>query len=174
MTHGVFPRDIINAAQCAEEATTIPTSTTLWQWAIESAWGQHVIGRFNYFGIKFNNKINPRKVSELTTEYINGKWIREIQEFQDYVSLDEAFKAHGNLIARGAPYRTAMELLRMGEYTRFTLEFSHHYATSPNYGHVGLLMVARYDLGQYDTTKYTDYPKLQPARSQIASAALSS
>lgn len=166
-----FPSNIIDAAQYAEQETTIPASTTLWQWAVESGWGKHVIGKYNYFGIKFNPEVNPRKVSASTSEYVHKKWIREIQEFQDYDSLNNAFEAHGHLIATGAPYRTAMELLRMGEYTRFTLEMAHHYATSPNYGHVGLLTVARYNLGQYDITQYADYPKLQPARPH-ASAAL--
>jgi hypothetical protein len=53
------------------------------QWALESGWGDHLSGKNNYFGIK------GQGTKKTTTEYVNGKPIQILDEFQDFDSPEE-------------------------------------------------------------------------------------
>jgi hypothetical protein len=54
------------------------------QWALESAWGSKVSGKFNFFGIKGKGTKGVQ-----TKEFIDGKWITIQDEFQDFNSAEE-------------------------------------------------------------------------------------
>jgi hypothetical protein len=49
------------------------------QWALESGWGKHVSGRFNFFGIK-----GTPGTSKDTKEFLNGRWVTITDTFKDY------------------------------------------------------------------------------------------
>ena len=49
------------------------------QWALESGWGKHVSGKFNFFGIK-----GTPGTSKETKEFLNGKWVTITDTFKDY------------------------------------------------------------------------------------------
>ena len=54
------------------------------QWALESAWGKHMSGRNNPFGIKGHG------TSCITQEEVNGQMITIQAGFQDFANLQEA------------------------------------------------------------------------------------
>jgi hypothetical protein len=49
------------------------------QWALESGWGKHVSGKFNFFGIK-----GTPGTSHETKEFLNGRWVTITDTFKDY------------------------------------------------------------------------------------------
>jgi hypothetical protein len=51
------------------------------QWALESGWGKHVSGKFNFFGIK-----GTTGTKKETKEFLNGKWVIITDTFKDYPS----------------------------------------------------------------------------------------
>ena len=57
------------------------------QWALESAWGEHTSGHFNYFGIKATGS---EPYSTCTTwEHYDGKDVTIQAKFRDFDSLQE-------------------------------------------------------------------------------------
>ena len=56
------------------------------QWALESGWGTALSGKNNPFGIK------GKGTKVKTTEFVNGKQIEIVDEFMDFVSIDDAIK----------------------------------------------------------------------------------
>lgn len=53
------------------------------QWALESGWGKHPSGRFNYWGIKGAGTAKP------TMEVVNGREVAEVAEFKDFRTIRE-------------------------------------------------------------------------------------
>jgi hypothetical protein len=51
------------------------------QWALESGWGKHLSGKFNFFGIK-----GTPGTSKETKEFLNGKWVTITDTFKDYTT----------------------------------------------------------------------------------------
>lgn len=54
------------------------------QWALESAWGSKLSGKFNFFGIKGKGTKGVQ-----TQEFLDGKWVTIQDEFQDFNSPEE-------------------------------------------------------------------------------------
>jgi len=54
------------------------------QWALESGWGKHTSGTYNYFGQKGKGS------SVSTQEYINGQYVTIYDNFKDYNSVEES------------------------------------------------------------------------------------
>jgi flagellum-specific peptidoglycan hydrolase FlgJ len=101
----VPPADIIAAAQQSERDTGVPTSVTLAQWALESGWGKKNSGDNNPFGIKARPGEPGKDVA--THERVGSKLVPKMQRFRNYGSLDEAFTAHANLLAKHYPISMA-------------------------------------------------------------------
>src|ERR1035437_2892856 len=90
--------DVIKAAQDAEKDTSCPASLTIAQYALESNWGKQVIGKFNFFGIKWDSKCGYPKISKLTKEFENNRWFQLKQDFIDFPNMSSAFRYHGSLL----------------------------------------------------------------------------
>jgi hypothetical protein len=56
------------------------------QWALESGFGQHTSGEYNYFGLKGSG------TTRLTTEYVNGARVHIEAEFMDFADLGECVR----------------------------------------------------------------------------------
>lgn len=69
-----------NISQYAKEAGAKFPELVAAQFALESGWGKHTSGKNNYFGIK------GKGTKKNTIEYVNGKPIEIVDEFQDYPS----------------------------------------------------------------------------------------
>jgi RHS repeat-associated protein len=73
------------------------------QWAQESAWGRHVTGTFNYFGIKDLSRTGSYKMV-MTHEYEHGRNIAELQPFLNFPSLQAAIDYRVGLMRRNNLY----------------------------------------------------------------------
>lgn len=84
-----FIKMLASSAMKAEAKYGIPARLIVAQAAIETGWGEHVIGEYNFFGMKYMKR-HPKKVAVTTFEYIGGKKVTIVDDFADYNSLDEA------------------------------------------------------------------------------------
>lgn len=130
MTFARFPVDVVAAARASRTTWGPPASVTLAQWALESAFGAHLSGKCNPFGIKARpgELGTPRK----TWEALHGERIEVVQTFRDFSSIAEAFDAHGRLLATGSAYGLAR--LRKGDPKAYARALTGRYATDPLYG----------------------------------------
>ena len=79
---------------------------------------------------------------------IDGKRIRIVDRFRRFESITEAFEQHGALLAKGSPYKAAMELVE--DVERFADALTGVYATDPQYGTTLKWVITTYGLKQHD------------------------
>ena len=144
--NGVFPSPVISAAIASCEKYGIPASVTLAQWAVESAWGAHMSGKNNPFGIKA--KPPAPCTSCMTREVIHGEVIHETQFFADYPDMSGAFDAHAKLLATYGAYANARRKLPDAE--AFAHALTGVYATDPHYGDTLVSVMRTHGLSEYD------------------------
>lgn len=151
-----IPFAVVAAAQAAQRKWNGYASVTCAQWALESAWGTHLSGKNNPFGIKAKAG-EPCTPCE-TWEVIGGVRKRVVQNFRDFASLDEAFDAHGRLLAQGEAYGLARSFVGKRDAEGYANALTGHYATDPQYG-AKLISIMRanglypYDEGGAPVTK---------------------
>jgi len=144
---GVFPADVIAAAQATQKTCKIPAAVTLAQWALESSWGKAMpSGSNNPFGIKAAD--GQAYVEAHTREVINGKNVTVLAKFRRFASISEAFEQHGRLLANASPYAHARTLVSNPD--AFADALTGVYATDPNYGTALKRIMKTYNLYQYD------------------------
>lgn len=142
-----FPIDVILAAQATQRLYGIPTSVTLAQWALESAYGKRMpAGSNNPFGIKA--RTGEPSVMALTKEVIHGRTVSVRASFRAFPTLDDAFIRHATLLATGDRYKTAR--LFMSDPNRFADALTGVYATDPNYGTLLKSIMRSNDLYRFD------------------------
>ena len=100
------------------------------QWALESAWGEHTSGDFNYFGIK---AAEGEPYSTCTTwEHYNGKDVEIQAKFRDFDSLQECID---DLVTKWyhdfKQYKGVNRAQSVGECCQLLV--AEGYATDPNY-----------------------------------------
>jgi len=107
------------------------------QAALESGWGRH-IARFasgqsshNLFGIKAQNWQGPA-VSAATTEYQNGKAIKQTAKFRAYPSFAHSFADYLNFLQNNPRYQAALQCADNPEQFINALQKA-GYASDPNY-----------------------------------------
>jgi len=107
------------------------------QAALESGWGRH-IARFasgqsshNLFGIKAQNWQGP-SVSAATTEYQNGKAIKQTAKFRAYPSFAHSFADYLNFLQNNPRYQEALQRTNNPEQFIHALQQA-GYASDPNY-----------------------------------------
>jgi len=145
---GIVPPDVIQAAKASQQRWGVPTSITVAQWIVESAWGSAMPPDSNNpFGIKALES-QPAVESE-TREVIDGKVITTTARFRRFDSQAEAFELHGKLLSTASPYRAAMEVVQ--DPDRFADALTGVYATDPQYGTTLKWVMDNYQLKQYDT-----------------------
>lgn len=163
------PQPIITAAQAAEAKWGIPASVTIAQWAVESAWGQHMPpGSNNPFGIKALP--GQPAVTVPTHEVIQGKTVAIFARFRRFATLDDAFDWHGQLLAHGEPYAKARRVV--GKPSAFANALTGVYATDPNYGRTLNAVMKANNLTQYDRPKPIPVVGLTPVIVATAAPAL--
>jgi flagellum-specific peptidoglycan hydrolase FlgJ len=145
--------DVVAAAQAAARKWGVPASVTLAQWADESGWGQHMPpGSNNPFGMKapLNKAGVPLTpfVDSATTEVEHGVVVHIEAPFRKFVSLDEAFDAHAELLATAPVYAPAMRVKI--DPVAFSRALVGRYATDPDYAKKLLAIMRGSDLYQYD------------------------
>lgn len=155
MTTGVFPPDIIAAAQASQAEWHVPASLSLSQWAIESNYGTAMPkGSNNPFGIKAlpgQAAVDARTGEQTST----GASYTITAGFRVFASIADAFDAHGCLIGRGLPYRAMMTTFLQSQRTpadvqRLSNALTRVYATALTYGATLIRIQQQYNLYQYD------------------------
>lgn len=127
-----FIKMIGNAAGkiCADY--NLPASVCIAQAALESGWGEYVIGNYNYFGRKWNR---CGEYLELPTkEYIDGQFVTIQDKFQSYSSFDEAIEDWCVLMTKEPAYADALaEWKSTWDVEAFIRAMAPVYATDPDY-----------------------------------------
>lgn len=149
--NSLFPQNIVIAAQAAAKLTECLASVTLAQWALESAWGARMSGKFNYFGIKHFPGSPYSYSTYRTQEQINGRWITVEAQFVNFPSVEEAFRFHGALIVNQKNvYAGAYEY--RSNWRLFIPAMAKHYATDPDYANKLISLIEEWYLTDYDIT----------------------
>lgn len=145
----VFVHLLAPHARKAQRITGIPASVSLAQAALESGWGKSLLAKKakNLFGIKAGRRWRGKTVSLPTTEYVDGHPYRTMAIWRMYDSYEEAFIDHAKLFYNGLydealPYRS--------DAVEFAKRMAPVYATDPTYATKLLMLMRKYDLGEYD------------------------
>jgi flagellum-specific peptidoglycan hydrolase FlgJ len=124
-------------------------SVTIAQFGDESAWGADASGINNFFGIK----ATPAQIRSgqarlrMTSEYLNGRYVRLPQYFANYDSVADGFMAHGQLLCQPW-YAACMAATTVVEYCQALLK--DRYATEPDYPTILMNIIDSFNLKQYD------------------------
>ena len=153
----IFLSKTAPAAMATARQFGVPASITLAQAICESGWGTSKLAREanNYFGIKAAHLADPETYVEMpTNEYVHGVPTRQLAAFERYISATESFKAHARLLASAARYRPAMAVAADPDH--FAIELQQcGYSTNPSYAVDLMVLVAEFDLTQYDLKPQT-------------------
>lgn len=147
------PEAIVAAARTAQRKWRIPASISLAQWAIESGWGRHDLGCFNYFGMKApcdkEGKPSCAYVTLRTREQdVHGHDFTVEAPFRRFTSMEEAFDCHARLLAEAACYAKARKALP--DPDGFADALTGVYATDRGYGKALKAVMRGSDLYRYD------------------------
>lgn len=134
------------AAQQVCPKYNLLSSVCLAQGALESGWGECVIGEYNLFGRKWNGTGNY--LEKQTEEYYDGQWQTIIAKFQAYASLEEAIEDWCILLTKEPVYEPCLTYRQNAE--EFVKELGPIYATDPEYADKVLAIIAANELKQYD------------------------
>jgi len=148
-----IPQNVILAAQKCQKAWKVPASISIAQWALESGWGAHDLGCFNYFGMKA--PVDAKGVPtvpfvSVRTREVNaqGKDYYINAPFRKFTSPDQAFDLHGKLLATGSAYTKARATYPNAD--AFADALTGKYATDPKYGTLLKQIMKGRNLYQYD------------------------
>ncbi len=134
-----FVRRMWPQALQAQRATGVAAEFIVGQAALESGWGRSEIRNadgsrsHNLFGIKAGAGWTGAVTDASTTEYVDGKAVKQVERFRSYGSYAEAFNDWASLMASNPRYG---HVVRAGASAG---QFAHGmqragYATDPNYG----------------------------------------
>ncbi len=153
-----IPAAVITAAQAGQAHWRVPASVSIAQWALESGWGAHESGKWNYGGItaKVSGAVFPYQPGKplepatlcWTHEEVNGAVVKCQRWFKDYPSPDAFFDAHAKLLATAPVYAPAIAALP--DVGRFVDLMAPHYASASGYAELIHSIIRGHNLTQYD------------------------
>ena len=136
------PQDFVNQllplAQKAGKATGVDPRVLIAQAALETGWGQHMItGKdgtvsHNLFGIKANDSWSGPSVKITTTEYRDGKALKEVAPFRAYDSYAASFQDYVKFLQGNPRYQAVLQQADDPEAFTGALQEA-GYATDPSY-----------------------------------------
>lgn len=149
-----FLSGAVPAAQYAQRSFGVLTSVTLAQAILESGWGNSALAKKanNYFGIKAYADVQPNDYVEMpTTEFVDGRRVRELAKFARYPSPALGFGAHARLLALAPRYKPFMDACHTGRVPEACAALQAcGYSTNPNYAELLDELIKEFDLTQYD------------------------
>ena len=123
-----------DAITIACEGTGIFPSVKIAQAALETGWGQHIVGN-NMFGIKAQGDPTPywhgEKVAAGTTEEVNGVPVSITSNFRKYNTVSDSIRDHNQLLINNTRYANVLSAKTPEEQCR-ALQ-SAGYATDSSY-----------------------------------------
>lgn len=133
-----FVQRLLPHAQRASQASGIPATFMLGQAALETGWGKAEIrgadgqNSHNLFGIKAGGSWRGKAVDIVTTEYVGGKPVKQVDSFRAYDNYEDAFRDYANLLRSNARYQSAVATgTDASGFARGLQQAG--YATDPNY-----------------------------------------
>lgn len=134
-----FASRMMPYAEKVSARTGIPAIFMVAQAALESGWGrselkyQNGAPSYNLFGIKASGNWTGRTVDSMTTEFIDGEYVKRVEKFRAYDSYADSFKDFTDLIRQNARYSNVMRHLHDPiSYSQAMGKSG--YATDPHYG----------------------------------------
>jgi flagellar protein FlgJ len=122
----------------AGRTTGIAPHFIIGQAALESGWGRSEIrmadggNSHNLFGVKAGRGWQGATADVVTTEYVNGAPVKQVERFRAYGSYADAFKDYANLLAANPRYAQVLnEKVDPAAFARGLQQAG--YATDPNY-----------------------------------------
>ncbi|MEW6119161.1 MAG: flagellar assembly peptidoglycan hydrolase FlgJ [Pseudomonadota bacterium] len=133
-----FVQRMLPHAESASAATGIPARFMVGQAALETGWGRQAIrgadgaDSHNLFGIKAGGGWTGRTVDIVTTEYVGGKPVKQVDTFRAYNSYADAFRDYASLLRSNARYQNV--IAQGGDAAGFAQGLQQAgYATDPAY-----------------------------------------
>jgi flagellar protein FlgJ len=133
-----FIETMLPMAEKAAAQLGVDASYLVAQAALETGWGKSIIKQadgsssYNLFGIKTHNRWSGESAQVTTTEYRNGKSVKEGASFRAYDSFAESFNDYVSFLQNNGRYEKALESTANPD--QFTRELQKAgYATDPQY-----------------------------------------
>lgn len=137
-TQANFVQSMWPHALAAQQQTGLPAAFVVGQAALESGWGKRDIRdadgnpSHNLFGIKATGGWQGKTVAVLTTEYVDGKPRKLVEQFRRYDSFADAFTDWSQLMTRSSRYAGVLKASSAADFARGLEDAG--YATDPRYG----------------------------------------
>lgn len=133
-----FVATMLPMAEAAASKIGVDPRYLVAQAALETGWGKSIIrtgdggSSYNLFGIKTHQSWSGDSARVLTTEYRDGKPVREVAKFRAYDSYAQSFEDYVSFLQGNGRYQKALSATENPE--RFVRELQQAgYATDPNY-----------------------------------------
>lgn len=132
-----FVQRLLPHAVQASQTTGIPPHLMLGQAALESGWGRREIkmadgsSSFNLFGIKAGQGWNGKVAEVMTTEYVNGVPVKQVEKFRAYDSYAASFQDYARMLGSNPRYNSVLQQSDAAGFSQ-ALQRS-GYATDPQY-----------------------------------------
>lgn len=147
MNNREFINSIAPGAIKAYKNYGVLPSLTIAQACLESNYGRSAPG-YNLFGIKWSEGCGRASQDLLTSEYLDGKWIKVTAKFRAYNSYAESIDDHGKFLVNNSRYKPVLEAT---DYKSACIRIQAcGYATDPNYSTQLINIVEQYALNKYD------------------------
>ncbi|KAA6301065.1 MAG: Autolysin [Candidatus Ordinivivax streblomastigis] len=143
----------------------IPASIILSQGILESGVGMSECARLhkNHFGIKANTSWKGKKQKMLTSEYRNGKLLREYHWFRVYDKVEDSYEDHSLFLLQ--PRYSKLFLLDITDYKGWAKGLQVcGYATDIAYANKLIKVIEDYELYGFDTKKIKNKPRIKISR----------
>ena len=127
-----FVKTYLPFAKQSEALTGISAVFTLAQGGTESAWGAKTTGNFNFFGIKADASWKGDIKTNVTHEFVNGKWIVINANFRSYANAADGFTDHAQFFLTNKRYAKALLVKNNANLFADAVAIA-GYATDPNY-----------------------------------------
>lgn len=164
MTPSQFINTVSPVAQKVASEHGLYASVMIAQAALESGFGGSSLSlapNYNLFGIK--GSYNGQTAPMMTSEYVNGSWIRVIQNFKKYPSHSASFADNARLLRNGLSWNSKFYSGTWVENTNSfrdaTQWLQGRYATDPTYANKLNTIINRYDLTRYDNSEFVNNEK---------------
>lgn len=148
MTPEDFIAWLAPAAQAQTKAYDLPASVLIAQGALESGWGENIIGQFNLFGRKWNG--TGSYIEQVTQECYHDEWQTITAKFQDYDNLLQACDDWCILMTQEPAYAEAYGIwCSTHNVEQFVCTMATVYATDPDYADKLLAIIGENDSMTY-------------------------
>lgn len=147
MTSAEFIAKIRPGADLCEAQKGIPSEFTVAQAALESGWGKSflTVKSNNLFGIKADRSWTGPTLTMMTSEHMNGQWVRIPAIWRRYDTWADCLLDHADFFHVNPRYRLALEFAH--DPIKFAIAVAGAgYATDPDYADKIIRIIKVHDL----------------------------